>query len=163
MPETTRAHDGTRGAARAVMTTWIRPFALLCLALSACQADFTSCPPAPFRVDDGATCSFDGQCTYGVPLGLGADRTDFCNGQFCYCDDGRLVCGSSLRACLTKIIPECPAGASEGASCEVESNGECAVPGPDADLSAGIINGQVCACDRPGPQWRCLPVEKVEL
>ena len=39
---------------------------------------------------------------------------------------------------------------------EERGNGECVVPGPEADWTIGIVDGLVCACDEPGPMWRCI-------
>ncbi|MRG97141.1 hypothetical protein [Polyangium spumosum] len=151
-------------------------FLLLLVAVGGCEDEtLTACPPAPFRGEPKLACDFSEVCRYGTPRGLDVDNSvgesiygpDFCNGLTCSCgEDGTLTCVQTLLACSPHIIPQCPAGAAEGSACTMDpnfGNRECAVPGPGADLSQGIINGEVCACDMPGPVWRCIPVSRTDL
>ena len=145
------------------------PLCPLLLASHGCGVRYSDCPPAPLRLDDDRTCNFSDRCTYATPVDLGSTGTDYCNSPTCVCGkDGNLSCIHTLLECTPHVIRQCPAGTTTGAECILDpnrslTNSECAVPGPGADLPSGIINGQVCACDNPGPVWRCLPVDKTSI
>jgi hypothetical protein len=74
------------------------------------------------------------------------------------CDGGRVVMYTwGLGFMLASSA--CPGDVSDGSACRPSTdlgNGECLVPSVEADLENGVVDGQVCACDRPGPIWRCV-------
>ena len=62
--------------------------------------------------------------------------------------------------------PICPADVVDGRVCQPPTdrgNGECLVPSAEADLANGVADGEVCACDRPGPIWRCVSVHELPV
>jgi hypothetical protein len=62
--------------------------------------------------------------------------------------------------------PMCPADVADRKACQPSTdlgNGECVVPSDQADLANGVVDGQVCACDRPGPVWRCVSVHELSV
>jgi hypothetical protein len=143
------------------------------VAVAACStpdtmpADPGDCPPAPFT-SEITTCP-DHACRYDEPRGLSLHEPDFCNGLDC-CDQGEASCRTTLVACSPHVLVPCPEGAASGAACVFHphddggfGNAECVVPGSGADLDHGIVNGLDCACDYPGPVWRCIDVDRVRL
>lgn len=137
------------------------------------QVDVPSCPPAPldfnaFAFTGTGTCELAAPCKYAPPRSA---RQPDCNTFQCECENGRLSCSTTAMYCPC-ALSVCPREAKDGASCTLSAerdppfqNGQCgrsqnalcAVPGPNADLDAGRVDGFVCACDNPGPVWRCVP------
>jgi hypothetical protein len=67
-----------------------------------------------------------------------------------------------LVACGLRTVPVCTVPVVEGATCDPPlepegslSNRECFVADAGERLDAPRIAGRTCACDRPGPVWRC--------
>lgn len=116
----------------------------------------TSCPPAPLEGQyEGKTCH-DLACPYASPLGY--------DGKYAAtigCDyhamgdcitDGKFMVGLTTQLCCpTKPsqVRWCGSDVKQGAACNAPDNSECVLP----DQSA------TCACDKPGPIWRCLPLD----
>ncbi len=127
----------------------------------------SACPPAPIRgFPFPATCSGHPSCAYFPPRNFGLSKEDPINVLECGCHRGEWICVNPLVG-RTRSTPLCPPHAAEGASCEWLDagppgdrfrNAECLVLGPNAALDAGIIDGEACACDFPGPIWRCVAV-----
>jgi hypothetical protein len=62
--------------------------------------------------------------------------------------------------------PICPANVRDHQTCQQSTesgNGECVVPSEKNDFANGVVDGQVCACDWPGPLWRCVSVSQLEV
>lgn len=120
----------------------------------------TSCPSAPFRLPaDGMSCNFAEGCFYQAPQGVFSVE-DSCNDASCFCTEGKIVCHSHLVGC-GDLRKACPLGIAEGDACTPEktpggltSNPECLF-GSDA---SGNRASHACACDLPGPIWRCVPL-----
>jgi hypothetical protein len=120
----------------------------------------TSCPSAPLRLQtSGISCNFDANCTYQAPHAVDGFE-DGCNDSSCRCTEGKLHCQSFLVWCGDKR-KSCPLGIAEGDACTPEetpggqpSNHECLF-GSDA---SGNRASHACACDLPGPIWRCVPL-----
>ena len=117
------------------------------------------CPPAPIR-DVATRCNFDDPCIYSAPR-LTDDRALDPNDLVCECVDGELECNQSGVACQTCDLPECPLVTAPGLRCTIESddherpgNSECLL---EADPPTGPEEDMACACDLPGPMWRCVP------
>lgn len=133
------------------------------------RVDVTTCPPAPvdMNVFDG-TCALAAPCTYAAPATRGRPN---CNNLQCECVSGRFSCRSTSAYCPCELSL-CPPEVKAGASCVLSTdrnppftdghcgrsrNGLCAVPGPNASVDGGPADSLVCACDDPGPIWRCTP------
>ena len=122
--------------------------------------DFTGCPSAPLPELAGKTCGFHGQCLYDSPRGIGTERVDSCNQLELRCASGEVAATATAVACPPFELadaPVCPSDATNGAKCTLRpmagspakiGNGECVLEG-----SAPTT---VCACDEPGPKWRCV-------
>lgn len=160
------------------------PLLVLATALLDCSSSDTSadedvlraCPSAPIRHPADQTrsildynslpqaCAFDGECMYAPSTSLGTPHVDTCNTMACYCREGLVRCSHTLAGCDDIPPTICPADRIEGEACEMVDpqlspvrpyrNGEC--------LSGGDESGQgathACACDLPGPLWRCVPL-----
>lgn len=115
-----------------------------------------ACPPAPLTLDLAQTypCDFSGLCSYFGPIGL-VSKGDWC-GLGATCAGGKLIFDGAASRCTYPSPPPCAAVVVEGAACHAPNNGECFVPTADAG-SGGAIAGKACACDMPGPIWRCVP------
>lgn len=120
--------------------------------------ELTSCPPAPLR-QIGATCNFEGTCSYSAPHGLRANSDGSCDPLGCDCHEGTLRCVEPIAAC--DLSHACPLGIAPGDPCTRDtdpqgkpSNAECLF-GTDP---AGKTASHACACDLPGPIWRCTPL-----
>lgn len=118
------------------------------------------CPPAPAVLPDECVATTD--CDYAAPRLLTGKR-DLCNGARLSCRDGEPGFRQSIKACPSLTVPVCSVPVVEGASCErpldyagAPSNRECFVADPGQRLDAAEIAGRTCACDVPGPIWRCL-------
>ncbi len=125
----------------------------------------SGCPPAPIRdFPYRSVCQGHPACEYLPPRNFGLPTEDPANTLSCGCSVNEWWCGAAFVG-RTRITPICPASATEGAACTWEDGGdrprnaECLVLGPNAQLDAGIIDGKACACDFPGPMWRCVDVD----
>lgn len=125
------------------------------------------CPPAPLLAHFPDACTFPkDSCTYDYPH-LAGVRKDICNGWRLVCVDGGPQVASTAIGCPADgVYPTCPSGTTAGTPCTMtpdpgsgnkNGNGECYVLGPAVDLDAGTGEVEVCACDMPGPIWRCTP------
>lgn len=139
---------------------------VLCAAVAAgCSPseEERGCPPAPFAAGAADACDFAARdCLYAAPRGL-TTSPEPCNAQFLWCEDGHLRGIQSLMACRFERFPGCATPVIEGAACERQldwygepSNAECFVPDDGPQLDAARVVGRTCACDFPGPVWRCL-------
>jgi hypothetical protein len=118
------------------------------------------CPAAPAALPDECVATAD--CYYAAPRLL-TGRPDLCNGAWLLCRDGEPGFLSSMKACPSLTVPVCSAPVVEGATCErpldyagAPSNRECFVADIGQRLDAAEIAGRTCACDVPGPIWRCV-------
>ncbi len=129
-----------------------------------------SCPPAPLVAEDVASdCSTltvePEDCTYSPPHMLLPSifpGPDYCNECELRCYDGILEPFCTAVGCRGFGPIVCDDTPVEGAFCEQSEdlgNGECLASGPGADLDAGILNGSVCACNRPALVWHCVEVD----
>lgn len=125
------------------------------------QPILRECPPAPFN---GAPerCDLGGkECLYAAPRRL-TTAPEACNGLRLRCEDGATMGSMTLVGCKFPFAPVCTVPVVEGAACEqplrhgTPTNAECLVPENGQDLDSPIIDGRTCACDFPGPIWRCL-------
>jgi hypothetical protein len=121
----------------------------------------SECPPGPILSLVGLPCDDDAYfitevCSFPGRRYTGWAQTSI-NRTSLHCYEGRSVIFMTSICCDEPLLT-CPSGAEEGASCASAPLGECVVPGPDADLADGYVNGQICACDEPGPKWRCAPL-----
>jgi len=138
---------------------------------------FSVCPPAPAVFPGAVPCTLGLKCEYGAQALVSysaatkSGEVNSCNSIIWEClpagvlmpdsgiDGGVLSFGSTLIGCDARPAPICPLDMTPGASCAMEKgNSVCIAKGPGADLEAGVANGSVCACDKPGPVWRCLPL-----
>lgn len=124
------------------------------------------CPPAPRIAWRFASCEAagfvpDAQCKYAAPS-IAYGEIDGINSCVAACNQGELVFGCTLAYLPLDAMPACPTGARHGSICAEPDNGECAIPGPNADRARGIVDGQICACDKPGPRWRCISLCRIE-
>ena len=116
----------------------------------------TSCPPAPLPLPEmGTACDFSEEYYYAPPHVRRDGTADPFNDISCRCANGGIElfittvgCGGECEA------PACDPGVMEGQSCSAPTNGECA-----ASLTDGGVVERKCACDKPGPIWRCVEVE----
>lgn len=127
------------------------------------------CPPAPLIVEeithDCSDLEFDPyDCVYAPPHMFAPESVapEYCNDCGLACPGNVLQIGCEGRACIGFGGPVyCEGAPSDAMPCEQSDelqNGECLVPGPGADMEAGVIDGLVCACNEPGPVWRCVEV-----
>src|SRR5687768_10784611 len=79
------------------------PLLLIALGCDVETEPLTACPPAPLRADPNTPCSFEGECIYNEPRGLGIDdprdaiETNYCTELSCSCGkDGTLSCRTNL-------------------------------------------------------------------
>jgi len=91
---------------------------------------------------------------YEPPHVYSDGRADPFNDVLCRCADGGIEYRTTLIGCGGDCrAPVCEAGTTEGEPCTADTNGECAAELTDA----GRVE-TVCACDVPGPIWRCANV-----
>lgn len=138
--------------------------------LDTADATPLECPPAPLdwaSIHVGAACMGPNSCSYAWPTGILANYDD-CNTLHLDCVDGGVRLQSSVVACRNRPPRLCPADLVEGASCSMSPvppeyigwgpyNPECFLPTSAAPTGAAgeIVAGKACACDVPGPIWRC--------
>lgn len=115
----------------------------------------TSCPPAPLPLPQhGTACDFTTAHSYSPPHVFENGTADPFNYCSCACIDGRIEVMCTTVGCGGECeAPPCEAGVVEGQSCGASTNGECAASFTDA----GHVDRK-CACDMPGPVWRCVSV-----
>lgn len=113
----------------------------------------TSCPPAPLPLPkSGTACNFSGEYYYAPPHVYRDGTADPFNDLWCWCADGGIDYAMTLVGCGGGCeAPPCDPGIVEGQSCTTPTNGECA-----ALFTDGGLVESVCACDKPGPIWRCI-------
>jgi hypothetical protein len=147
------------------------------------------CPPAPVipeqlpeRCEDvGVPVPEHGRwddCLYSPPHMFLERGADYVNDCYLYCVDGRTDVWCYGQGCggVGCVPVPCDGTPVHGEPCdstaapeghsslgEAVGNGECVVLGPNADLDAGVIDGLVCACDNPGPIWRCVEVDALPV
>jgi hypothetical protein len=127
----------------------------------------TECPPAPLRStrDLPKACALPRQCNYQPPR-IDGRAGGYCNWVTIDCEDGGTRAGITLIGCYGTTPPICKQPIVEGAHCDDSfhdgggdyfgyDNKECLVPENGTDVSASSIKGKACACDAPGPIWRC--------
>jgi len=117
--------------------------------------ELESCPPAPLEFTfEGRPCHGFG-CPYASPNGLGqkwASTTACDEDTMGQCLQGKFAVTAAAVVCCPEgpnDITWCSQPITQGAPCNQPDNSECVL----SDQSA------TCACDKPGPVWRCLPID----
>jgi len=73
------------------------------------------------------------------------------NAFHCSCQNAEFVCGKHALGCDAPDVVKCPTSLVDGAVCSSLGNGEC------ERIDAG--KRYACACDKPGPKWRCAAAD----
>ncbi len=127
--------------------------ALACSSKDKKSDELTSCPPAPLEDQFQGRPCHDLGCRYASPNGFDSKWSSICNDDTVgECPLGKFEVGADAIVCCAvrpKDVTWCGQPINEGAPCNQPDNSECVLP----DQSA------TCACDKPGPVWRCLPLD----
>jgi len=136
-------------------------FAVVALLVGSCGARNSlrtaaaGCPPAPLAAEtpQGA-CTGGTERTYAAPRGVLADWFDPVNVMTCDCNAGKWQCAQTGIACAGNCqTPVCPFPLPIGKACNEAENSECLLPAGSAESPT---RDMACACDEPGPIWRCI-------
>lgn len=167
-------HDACWMTTMVIRRWWISTVVLVAVACGAVvPPEDTPCPSAPFReAGFDWSCTGHAQCEYRAPRMFGLTTEDPINPLRCSCENGGWICAQTAMGLSPPPRPVCPEDLVEGAGCvwidggvdrtQRARNAECLVLGPRASLDAGVVDGKSCACDYPGPKWRCVPVETLK-
>jgi hypothetical protein len=90
---------------------------------------------------------------------VGTPTFDAANDLTCECNGGQLECSETNIGCGSNCTPpRCPFPVKVGAKCAEPDNSECLLSRSSSD-SPDPKRDHACACDDPGPIWRCLPIK----
>jgi hypothetical protein len=122
------------------------------------------------HADAGRVCSYHEPhillSGYLISVGDGVVSEDVWANQFYFtCYSGTVMVGR-LGTGFPPANPICPGNVVHHQPCQPPTdlgNGECVVPSEKNDIANGVVDGQVCACDMPGPVWRCVAVSQLPV
>jgi hypothetical protein len=119
------------------------------------DARLKACPPAPLPLPEvGTPCDFENFYGYAPPFVLRNGTADPFNHRGCECVDGGIEIYQTTIGCGSGCTSTpCDPALVEGGPCSAPDNGECLAW---ESLVNGEWEGRVCACDEPGPIWRCV-------
>jgi hypothetical protein len=100
-------------------------------------------------------CTNGTECSYAAPRGVSAAWFDPVNEMTCACNGGSWQCSQTQIGCGSSCQPRiCAFPLPIGDPCNEPDNSECLLPAGSAESPT---RDMACACDEPGPTWRCVP------